>query len=169
MVTATKAITNVRWYLEKDKRYFLREFDIVEGLKRDVEAASNLNKSAKYKNKAGVLGVVESDIKNLERQERWQQFRTRYPKLKEAMNELLALPVLTSEQKKRVGELLQIVSVWEGNLLKDTVETLDPMIRNKKPDEVNWEGVQTITSKLEQDLRALVAVDGQLKTALGLK
>ncbi len=169
MVTATKTIKNARWYLEKDERYFLREFDTLNGLKRDLESASKLHKLAKAKDSAGMLRVVESDLKSLERQQRWQQFRSRYPKLKEAMEELLQLPVLTTNQKTNIRGLLQTLSVWEGNLLRDTVEKLDPLIRGKKPNEINWAEAKNVASQLERDLQALVAVDKQLKDAAGLK
>ena len=169
MVTATKAIKDVQWYLEKDERYFLREYDILRGLKSDLEAASNLHKLAKDSDSAGMIGVLESELKSLERQERWQQFRARYPRLKKAMDELLLLPVLTNGQKSKIGKLLQALDVWEGNLLKDTVEKLDPLIRGKKPNQVNWVEAKKITAKLEQDLQALVAVDNQLREEVGLK
>ena len=169
MTTAAKAIKDARWYLEKDERYFLREFDILEGLKSDLEAASNLHSMAKARDSEGMLRVVESDLNNLKRRERWQQLRARYPKLKEAMSELLKLPVLTTNQKINIRGLLQTLSVWEGNLLRDTVEKLDPLIRGKKPNRVNWAEAKKIAFQLERDLQALVAVDRQLKEAAGLR
>lgn len=168
MVTATKAVNDAIWFIEKDKRYFLREFAIVEGLKKDLKVASNLHKLAKERDSAGMLDVVQSDLNSLESQERWQQLRARYPRLKAALKELLSLPVLSEAQRKKVRDLLPQLEVWEGNLLTDTVKKLDPLIRDKIPDQVNWPAVEKVVSDLERDLRALVAVDGQLKDAVGI-
>lgn len=158
---------DVLWILEKNKRYFLREYIIIKKLlNEELVIAKNLHKFAGGKKNIRMLKLIESELNKLERRERWQQMRSRYPKLRSAMQRLSKLPVLSAKAKGRIIILMQEFQVFEADLLSKTKVELDPLIRDKKPKEIDWNRVIQITAKLKQDIQALTALDEKLKEAV---
>jgi len=166
-VRKPKEEKKVLGYLERDKRYFLIEYIIIKKLlNKEYKIAQNLHKLARGKSNLRILESIESELNKLERRERWQQIRSRYPKLRVAMQRLSKSPVLSAKAKEKINILMQKFQVFEADLLFETKVKLDPLIRNKKPNEIDWNRVIQITTKLKVDLQALTLLDKELKEAV---
>lgn len=143
----------VLWILNKELKYFLREYSIVEKL--DIYAKSQNLKS------------MQSYLKKLERFERREQFRASVNRLNKAVARLLRSPwLIAPDARNKIRELVRKMKVFEADLLNNTVRELEPILKNKSKIEINWVEVRQIIAKLIQDLQALTVLDRDLKKAV---
>lgn len=142
---------NVLKILKREFKLFLRLYDIANNLHSSADDR-NIKRTQKY----------FKQLRMWERREQWR-WGASVSKLKDAMNELLNLPILNANAKSKIKELVRSMSVYEGDLLERTVKELGPKIEGKKREmEVNWSEVIGIAYKLMQDLRALTALDQEI-------
>jgi len=171
--TAERELKEADWYLKKDERYFLKEFSDVEPIVTEVHQISNtIHDLSKRKADIGLLRDLVRDLKRLERTEKWQQIRARYPKLNKAMEEIVKLPIFNARDKSQINKFMVQEHVFEADLLRTTVDELDPLIRNKKWEEIStedWKKIVELADKLKTDLQALVAIIRGLKKILESK
>jgi|TARA_B100000315_G_C14558975_1_gene579595 hypothetical protein len=164
-----KIVHNAEWYVDKDKRYFLRMFqDAKPILQKAEEITKGLHITALSKKNMKMLRAMVVNLNHLESQERWQQIRTRYPKLKEAMEQLMTLPI-SGKAKVQIPKLLEQEHYYEADLLRKTVDILDPLIRDKQPDQINnhdWGIIEKTASRLLTDLRNLIIITENLEKIL---
>ena len=159
-----KAKKKVFKILRKEWLYFLRLHVIVIDLHLLV-GSELMGDLANYRrNPKGVLKKMDNYLKQLKRFETREQWRASVSKLKDAMDELLKLPLLDANAKDRIVPLVDKMKVFEGDLLKETVEELGKKLDMKMPSQISWwQEIREITTKLIQDLKALTALDKELK------
>jgi len=161
---------DAKWYLDKNKKYFLREFIHVQKLlaEEHVIARSIHNFSKNNENKA-LLTLINAELDKLQRRQRWQQFRARYPKLRKALGDILKQRILSVRIKRNVLDLMEKFEVFEADLLRNTKAELEPLLKKKEPTAIDWKKVIKITEKLKVDLQALTLLVQQLKAAIEKK
>ena len=173
IANARKKVKEARWYLNKDKRYFIKEFSDVEPIVKEVHQISNtIHDLSERKADIGLLRDLVRDLNRLERSERWQQIRDRYPKINKAMEEIKKLPIFNASDKVQIDKLMEQEHVFEADLLRTTVNELDPLIRGKKLEEIStedWKIIVELAKKLKTDLQALVAIIRGLRKILESK
>ena len=162
---------DVEWYLDKDKKYFMREYDLVRPLLDEAqEIAAKIQYFKLEKHNRNEFKLMISQLKKLERRQKWQQLRSRYPKLRKSMKKLLNLPILNTPNKKelkdRIEALMKKESIFEGDSLKKTAEQIEPRFRRKKLHEINWVEITAIISVLRNDIQDLVYIVTELKKAI---
>ena len=166
--TPVKEIKNAEWYLTKDKKYFLREFSYIKPMiEEEHKIAKNLHDFAKRGENIKLLEEIESQLKKLERMERWQQMRSRFPKLRTAMSKLINSPYISVDTKKKIEELLPQFEVWENDLLEKTKKELDPLLKDKTLNQIQWDKVVQITERLVRDIQDLLVLDERLNKLIG--
>lgn len=162
---------DVEWYLDKDKKYFMREYNIVKPLLNEAqEIAAKIQFFKLEKHNRNKFKLMISQLKKLERRQKWQQIRSRYPKLRNSMKKLLDLPILNTANKKelkdRIEALTKKESIFENDSLKKTAKQIEPRFRRKKLHEINWVEITAIISTLTVDIRDLVYIVTELKKAI---
>ncbi|MBW2976150.1 hypothetical protein KY347_01740 [Candidatus Woesearchaeota archaeon] len=167
-----KSLKDVRWYIQKDLKYFLRESTYAHTIYKHAKDISESlhNPKLKLKN-IKRLGLMVSQLKALKRQESWQQLRARCSKLEDAMKDLLGFPYFKQKlyERKKILELLQQEHVFEADLLHRTVEELKPMIEGKNLNQMNdndWVKIRGTAASLYRDLQALIATLKNLEKIL---
>lgn len=163
-----KEVEDVLAYIRNDERYFLSELSVVKELEDLSELFLRLEHSAYHTTADSILKLMDTELNNLERQERWQQFRAKYPKLKEAIERLLSSNLIDSWAKGRIQRLIPKLQLFETDLLRGTFMELDPLIRDRKYNEVDWNRVREIVSRLPKDLKELANADKQIEYAIRL-
>ena len=176
MVTGTmervkEAKKDIIWYLNKDKKYFMIEYPYVDDLLKEAhEIAHNINNFKLQKHNINELKLMISQLKKLEGRQRWQQIRSRYPKLRKAMANLLNLPIFNREDKRkvrdRIVELMKREHIFESDSLKKTAEEIEPLFRRKKLYGIKWAEIIAIITALRVDVQDLVYIVTELKKAI---
>ena len=155
------------WYLDKDRKYFLREFTYIGPLLKEAyDIARNVHNFRLEEHNRNELKLMISQLKKLENRQRWQQIRSRYSKLRKAMTKLLMLPTLNVDTKNRIVNLMRKEHIFENDSLHRTAEEIEPSIRRKKLHEINWGEVVDKIAKLKIDIQDLAYIAGELKKAV---
>ncbi len=138
--------------IKKEKKYFLRQFDIVKRI-------------AKYMSIKDVAKML-SKLGELKRIQGREQFMASVNKLNSAIDDLVRMP----EVKNYRGQLKKLANnmrFFEADSLFETVKKLDPQLEGKNKDQVDWQEVRNILNQLLKDLRALVILIEQMENILG--
>ena len=158
-------------FLKKDKENFLLEYYFVKPMLEEAnQIAEGIHVWARHQTNQRLLNRLVKNLKNLERSQRWQQFRTRYPKLRKLMGSLMQLPIFDSNTRGEVAKLMEQEHVFENEILKITADELHKAIVGKKLHEIKFkEEVVPKISKLKEDLQAITLILEQLKDAIEQK
>ena len=158
-------------FLKKDKENFLLEYYFVKPMLEEAnQIAEGIHVWARHQTNQRLLNRLVKNLKNLERSQRWQQFRTRYPKLRKLMGSLMQLPIFDSNTRGEVVKLMEQEHVFENEILKITADELHKAIVGKKLHEIKFkEEVVPKISKLKEDLQAITLILEQLKDAIEQK
>ena len=159
MVRTPKKIANVIKCLKQKHRYTVREFSILMDLVKLVN--SRVNQS--------VLEQIQSNVKELRRVEFREQFRSSAEKLSSKLNEILKMPALNNQAKRRFQSSIDNIKIFDKKLLLDTAEGVWNEIKGKTIGQVNWDQVKKHIKKVEEDLRALAAIEIELGKTIGVK
>ena len=145
--------------VKKQRNYFLRGWGYLEGLRKVIE--SNLDASEK-------LTKARSFLTKLRRFESREQFRASVSKLTGKLKGIMKRSSISPNVKKRIGNLLQQLKVWEADWVARTAKGLgEKLKRGKKPEEVDWKAVEEDVAKVEKDTQAATAVDESIGKELG--
>ena len=174
MVTAQQAKKEYKKalkFLKRDKEYFLSEYYFVKPMLEEANLiAHGIHVWAKHQANQGLLNQLVNNLKKVERSQRWQQLRTRYPKLREVMGRLMQLPIFDNNTRGKVAKLMEQEHVFENEILKITADELHKAIVGKKLHEIKFkEEVVPKISKLKVDLQAITLILEQLKDAIEQK
>ncbi len=160
--------------LGRDRKWFLKEYKDAKGMPNKAEKiAKDLHQHALNKKDIVRFRMLVFQLGQLERDERWQQVRIGFDKLKQVMIKLLQLPIFNHpsriRQKKELIELTQEEHVFEGGLLADTTNKLDPLVKNKQLHQIteeDWSEIVELTEGVLTKLRALVLTTRRMEKVI---
>lgn len=156
--------------IEKGKNYVLRILNDELGyFLRLYTIAKELDNYAKSGRNERILHKIQGRLQNFKTWEKREQRKSRVAKLENATDILLSSNIFDDYTRTKIRSLVYSMNIFEGNLLVQTVEGLEPKIKNKHATEVNWDEVKKITAKLVQDLQALTTLDEEVKKLVSPK
>ena len=161
MVSAPEKVReNIAHVLQKELKYFLREYTIAE----------ELEKWSKHGDNERALKAMQNYLKQLKKFEFREQLFASVDKLKGQIEDFLkfiASDVKFRNIKNRIITAVNEMKVFEGKLMIETTQELEPHIKGKTVAQVDWGKVREIAKKVLDDLRALIILDKQLDKTIG--
>jgi len=174
VTTKSPVVEEAERDIQKGEEWNLKEFTDAKPLHKEArDLVKNIHKAGLVRQNIQEFRLMVVQLENLERDERWQQFRASYSKLKGAITTLVNLPefIQKSRHKER-KELLGSLSdehVLEAGILSDTALKLDPLVRNKQLHQISeseWNKIEEITGGLLTKIRGSVATFRKMKKAI---